>query len=260
VAAGVLVAFHIGRSIFRLRQQEQEALEKAEQANIAKDEFLAMLGHELRNPLAPIVTATHLLKLAPGDPEKVAQANAVIDGNARHLVRLVNDLLDVSRVTRRLVTLQIDDVDVNSILPEASEQVEQIMAQHRHQLAIRPAPEPARVRGDRTRLVQVVVNLLQNAAKFTPDGGHIALEVKLEPATVLIVVRDDGMGMSPGLIGQVFDLFKQGERSLDRSKGGLGIGLSLTRGLVELHGGGVRAESPGPGQGSTFTVMLPRAG
>jgi signal transduction histidine kinase len=259
IAGGVLVAFHIGRTIFRLRRQEQEALEKAEQANLAKDEFLAMLGHELRNPLAPIVTATHLLKLAPHDPEKVLQANTVIDRNARHLVRLVNDLLDVSRVTRKLVTLQMQAVDLNSIVPEAVEQVEQLMVQHDHRLVTHLAPEPAIVQGDRTRLVQVAVNLLQNAAKFTADGGSIRLAIDVGADTVTMTVADNGIGMSPALIGQVFDLFKQGERGLDRSTGGLGIGLSLTRGLVELHGGRVTAESPGEGQGSHFIVTLPRS-
>ncbi|MGZ3182161.1 MAG: sensor histidine kinase [Telluria sp.] len=243
-----------------LRTQAQEAQRMAEQANEAKDEFLAMLGHELRNPLAPIYSAVQLLKMSPGDELRVRQLAVVMERQAQHLTHLVNDLLDVSRVTRRLVTLQRALLDVNLLLPDAVEQVRESVQRRGQQLDVNPSVEPAWVDADRTRLTQVIANLLQNAAKFTPDGGRITVSVDVLPGIVRITVEDTGIGIGAELLPQVFDLFKQADNGLARQQGGLGIGLSLTKGLVELHGGRIVAESEGPGRGSRFTVELPRAG
>lgn len=238
---------------------EREARLQAEQANRAKDEFVAMLGHELRNPLAPIYTAAQLLKLPGTDPARVRQLSAIVERQAGHLTRLVDDILDVSRVTRKVIVLKREVLDMNAIVPQAVEQVQELVASRRHRLAVVPSGESAWIDADRTRMVQVLVNLLHNAAKYTPDGGSIVLATEVGEGKVRVAVSDDGAGVSESLLPRIFDLFAQAERTLDRAQGGLGLGLPLVRGLVELHGGRVDVASGGPGQGSTFTIELPLA-
>jgi signal transduction histidine kinase len=225
-----------------------------------KDEFLAMLAHELRNPLAPIASAADLLKIATS-PERIRASSEVIGRQVRHMTSLVNDLLDVSRVTRGLIKLDRTLVGIEPILASAVEQSRPLLSSRGHALALELAPElaAARVHGDPTRLVQVVANLLNNAAKYTPSGGAIALRAARDGARVRLCVSDNGIGIEAGLLPQVFDLFTQAERTPDRSQGGLGIGLALVRTMVALHDGEVQAHSDGPGQGCTFSVWLPLA-
>ncbi|WP_460829547.1 sensor histidine kinase, partial [Massilia agilis] len=239
-------------------RQERQARLAAEEASRAKDEFLAMLGHELRNPLAPICSAAELLQRQAGADAAVARLSAIVRRQADHLRRLVDDILDVSRVTRKLVALRREPVDVNTLLPQAVEQVQEQVAAQGLQLSVQACAQPAWVLADPTRIVQVLVNLLGNAAKFTPAGGHITLAVAAGEGSVRITVQDDGIGIAPTLLPRVFELFTQAERPLDRAQGGLGLGLPLVRGLVQLHDGRVEAASGGEGQGATFVVELPR--
>jgi signal transduction histidine kinase/ActR/RegA family two-component response regulator len=232
--------------------------EELRQSSRRKDEFLAMLAHELRNPLAPIATAARLLQLAPDDASRVQASSQIISRQLAHITALVDDLLDVSRVTRGQVNLDLAPVDMRAVVGAAVEQVRPLIDSRGHALQVSLPPEPQVVLGDRTRLVQIVANLLSNAAKYTPDGGDIRLEVSAHSASVRLRVSDTGIGISPALMPVVFDLFTQGERTPDRSQGGLGIGLSLVKRLVEMHGGEVGANSAGPGRGSTLTVSLPR--
>jgi signal transduction histidine kinase/CheY-like chemotaxis protein len=240
-----------------------EAIERAraEQAlrasNRMKDEFLAMLAHELRNPLAPISAAADLLALARLDADKVRSTSAIIRRQVTHMTGLVDDLLDVSRVTRGLVTLAREPLDVHEIVAAAVEQARPLLLARHHELLQSEGPGPATVYGDRKRLVQVLVNVLNNAAKYTPPWGRVALHVAAQDDTVTITVTDNGMGMDADLASRAFDLFAQGERNADRTQGGLGIGLALVRHLVELHGGSVTAQSDGPGRGSVFALTLP---
>jgi PAS domain S-box-containing protein len=224
-----------------------------------KDEFLAMLAHELRNPLAPISSAAQLLGHVAADEKRVRQAGQIIGRQVRHLTGLVDDLLDVSRVTRGLVELQRERVDLKAVVASAIEQARPLVETRRHRLDQAIAADPAWVDGDRIRLVQVVANLLNNAAKYTPQGGTIALSLEVKGGQATITVRDNGIGIGPGLLPQVFELFTQAERTPDRAQGGLGLGLALVKSLVGLHAGRVQAESGGPGLGSTFRIMLPLA-
>jgi CheY-like chemotaxis protein len=223
-----------------------------------KDEFLAMLAHELRNPLAPIGAAADLLSLGRLDPSQVSRTSAIIGRQVGHMSSLIDDLLDVSRVTRGLVTLASEPVDVAAIVADAAEQVRPLVAARGHALTLDTVPAGTRVAGDRKRLVQVLANLLNNAAKYTPDAGRIALRVELEAAQVVLCVIDNGIGMTPEVQDGAFDLFTQAERTPDRAQGGLGIGLALVKSLVELHRGSVDLHSDGPGLGSRVTVRLPR--
>jgi len=226
-------------------------------ANRQKDQFLAMLAHELRNPLAPIMTAAQLLKLGRLDARSAANASEIIVRQAEHMTDLVNDLLDVSRVTRGLVTLEKEELDLNAIVAAAVEQVRPLIDARRHALTLQLSGQPARVIGDRTRLVQVISNILNNAAKYTAPGGRIVLSVTGDAEHVTVAVRDNGVGISPEVLPYIFDLFTQAERTPDRSQGGLGIGLALVKSLVALHGGSVHAHSDGLGQGSEFSLCLP---
>jgi signal transduction histidine kinase/ActR/RegA family two-component response regulator len=226
-------------------------------ANRQKDQFLAMLAHELRNPLAPIMTAAQLLKLGRLDAKSVANASEIIVRQAEHMTDLVNDLLDVSRVTRGLVTLEREELDLNVIVAAAVEQVRPLIDMRRHALTLQLSGKPAHVTGDRTRLVQVISNILNNAAKYTAPGGRIVLAVTVEAQQVTVAVRDNGVGIAPEVLPYIFDLFTQAERTPDRSQGGLGIGLALVKSLVALHGGSVHARSDGLGQGSEFSISLP---
>jgi signal transduction histidine kinase len=227
-------------------------------ADQRKDEFLAMLAHELRNPLAPISTGAHLLKLLHSDNAQITQTCSIIVRQVDHMTSLVDDLLDVSRVTRGLVSLSTQVLDFKRVVDDAAEQIRPLIAARRHRVVIELPPAPAYVKGDHKRLVQVCANLLNNATKYTPEGGTIQLRVDADGDDYVLTVADDGIGMEPALVERVFDLFTQAERTPDRSQGGLGLGLALVKSLVELHGGEVKAYSAGLGKGSTFTVRLPR--
>jgi len=227
-------------------------------ADQRKDEFLAMLAHELRNPLAPISTGAHLLKMLHSENAQITQTCSIIVRQVDHMTSLVDDLLDVSRVTRGLVSLSTQVLDLKRVVDDAAEQIRPLIATRRHRVTIELPPGPAHAKGDHKRLVQVCANLLGNATKYTPEGGTIALQLRADGAHWLLSVSDDGIGMDAGLVERVFDLFTQAERTPDRSQGGLGLGLALVKSLVELHGGSVQAQSPGLGKGSTFTVRLPR--
>jgi PAS domain S-box-containing protein len=236
----------------------RHAEEELRLADRRKDEFLAMLAHELRNPLAPIGAAADLLRFARLDDERVRQTSEIISRQVAHMTSLVDDLLDVSRVTRGRVTLDKVALDAKHIVSDAVEQVRPLIEARRHRLALHMSPEPAFVFGDQKRLVQVVSNILNNAAKYTPEGGGIVLRLEVEEQRVLLAVADNGIGMAPALVSHIFELFSQGERTSDRSQGGLGIGLALVRSLAELHHGSVSAHSDGLGKGSEFIVSLPR--
>ncbi|HEX8606761.1 MAG TPA: ATP-binding protein, partial [Pseudoduganella sp.] len=233
------------------------AMRALQEANSRKDEFLAMLAHELRNPLAPIGAAAELLRLGTPDAARIQKTSAVITRQVEHMTKLVDDLLDVSRVTRGLVTLRRETLDICAIVGDAVEQAAAIGAKG-HRLAVELPPGPAWVNGDRTRLIQVLSNLLNNAARYTPDGGDVTVRVTADEHEVHIIVEDNGIGIPATLLPHVFDLFTQAERSPDRSQGGLGLGLALARTLIELQGGHISAHSAGAGQGSRFTVCLPR--
>jgi signal transduction histidine kinase/ActR/RegA family two-component response regulator len=234
------------------------ANEALKAANRRKDEFLAMLAHELRNPLAPIATAAELLKLSAFDEARVRNTSDVISRQVAHLTELVDDLLDVSRVTRGLITLVEETLDVSAVLADAIEQTHTLMESKRHHFHVQVPEGQFLVKGDRTRLTQVYANLLANAAKYTPSGGAITVRVRGDDAQVHVAVEDNGAGIEPSLQTHIFDLFTQGERTPDRAQGGLGLGLSLVKSLVELHGGQVAVRSEGAGKGSAFTVTLPR--
>ena len=241
-----------------LLMSERAARQMAEEQNKAKDQFLAMLGHELRNPLAPIGTAAHLLKLPGVDAQRVQYASDVITRQLKHMNSLLGDLLDVSRVTRGLVTLNMEPVDVKAAIADAVEQVRDLVQSKRQQFTIRVPEETIWIKGDKTRLIQVVANLLNKAAKYTNNEGDITLGLEAESDRIVLTVRDNGVGMTSDLLPRVFDLFSQGDRSPDRSQGGLGLGLALVKSLVELHGGSVAAHSDGAGKGSRFVLRLPR--
>ena len=232
--------------------------EEREKASRAKDEFLAMLAHELRNPLAPISAAAELLALTQPDNPKIARISGVITRQARHMTGLIDDLLDVSRVTRGLVELERRPVDLKQVASEAVEQARPLLEARAHRFTLELPAQAAFVEGDHKRLVQVIGNLLNNAAKYTPEGGSIVLRIAVERQQASVAVVDNGVGMSADLIARAFDLFTQASRSIDRSQGGLGLGLALVRSLVELHHGSVSAHSPGEGLGTTLTVRLPR--
>jgi signal transduction histidine kinase/ActR/RegA family two-component response regulator len=237
----------------------REAEAKLRDADRRKDEFLAMLAHELRNPLAPIRMAAQILRLGRATPAHLQKTCDVIDRQIGHMSCLLDDLLDVSRVTRGLVVLAYELHDMGAIVRDAVEQARPLVEARRHHLSLALSNQAAPVLGDGTRLVQIVTNLLNNATKYTPEGGVIELELTQDAGMVQVVVRDNGIGIDSALLPHVFDLFVQGERSPDRAQGGLGVGLALVRSLVEAHGGSIGAFSEGPGVGSEFTVRLPRA-
>jgi signal transduction histidine kinase len=224
-----------------------------------KDEFLAMLAHELRNPLAPISAASDLLKIPDLDRTRIHKTSEIISRQVKHMTGLIDDLLDVSRVSRGLVKLEQKVVDLRQVLNHAVEQVRPLIESRKHRLTIQTPHEPAYVNGDLKRLIQIVANLLNNAAKYTLPSGDLRLALDVDATSVTIAVDDNGIGMEAHLLAHVFDMFSQAQRSSDRSQGGLGIGLSIVKSLVSLHGGEVLACSAGVGKGSRFTVKLPRA-
>jgi len=244
---------HESDELSYLRQRVQDLEEGQRQIH----EFLAMLAHELRNPLAPIRNAVSLMQIGGLSDSMMEWYRTVIDRQVTHLTRLVDDLLDASRITRGKITLQRKPVEVALVVESAVDSSRPLIEARKHSLQIGLPEAPLNVEGDPTRLSQVVLNLLNNAAKYTPEGGEIRLTVEREGEEVLVRVRDTGLGIPADLLPRVFDLFTQGDRSLDRAEGGLGIGLTLVRRLVELHGGSVEAHSAGPGCGSEFIVRLP---
>lgn len=235
-------------------------LERPRDADRRKDEFLAMLAHELRNPLAPIRNALGILRFHLGEqPPDVCRAYEVIERQVTHLARLVDDLLDVSRITRGRIKLQKETLSVQRAVERALESSRPLLDARRHATTVKFPGEPLYVEGDATRINQVLLNLLDNSAKYTPEGGHIALTVEAERGYAVIRVRDDGVGIAPEVLPRVFDLFAQADRTLARTEGGLGIGLTLVRRITEMHGGTVEARSEGMGKGSEFIIRLPLA-
>jgi signal transduction histidine kinase len=240
------------------RTSELEATTAAlQEADRRKDEFLAMLAHELRNPLAPIRTAVQLLRLKELGAQQRGRARDVIERQVEHLVSLIDDLLDVSRITRGMITLQREPVLVGAIVARAVETTRPAIDAQRHELTLELPDELITVDGDKTRLIQVLSNILHNASKFTDPGGRIHLKVSREGSHVAISVADTGIGIAPNLIPRVFELFTQVHAKSERAQGGLGIGLALVRRLTEMHGGTVTARSDGPGSGTEFTVRIP---
>ncbi|HEV8240490.1 MAG TPA: ATP-binding protein [Thermoanaerobaculia bacterium] len=251
------LARHTQERLTRLEGTQAVLADAAERAGSVKEEFLAMLGHELRNPLSPILTALQLMKLrGSGELER---ERALIERQAHHLLRLVDDLLDISRITRGKLQLRRQGVEIAEVVAQAVETVRPLLAQRAHRLVVEVPTDGLLVEGDAARLAQVVANLLMNAAKYTPGEGRIEVRAAAEGAEAMLAVRDNGMGIAPDLLPSVFDLFVQGPRDRDRSEGGLGLGLAIAQNLVRLHGGTIAAHSEGIGQGAEFTVRLPLA-
>jgi signal transduction histidine kinase/ActR/RegA family two-component response regulator len=238
------------------RKRMEEALKDADQR---KDQFLAMLAHELRNPLAPISNAVQIMQLEGPNGRNFRWSTEVIEDQIKHMTRMVDDLLDVSRITRGKVDLQKETIALAEVVELAVEASRPLIEDYHHQLTITLPPQPVYVEVDPARLAQVLSNLLNNAAKYTDEGGQITLTAERLGKDVVIRVRDTGIGIAPDLLPKIFDLFTQADRTLSRSRGGLGIGLTLVRSLVELHDGRVTAQSKGHGQGSEFVVRLPAA-
>jgi signal transduction histidine kinase/ActR/RegA family two-component response regulator len=239
--------------------RQQAAAEAAlREADRRKDEFLATLAHELRNPLAPLRTGLSVLKSRPSDERLAGRVVGVMDRQLVMLVRLIDDLLDVARISSGKIELVREPVDLRQIVEVALEGCAPAIEAAHHTLSVQLPPEPVWVLGDRARLVQVVGNLVNNASKYTPEGGRIEVGVDGESAEARVRVTDSGVGIAPEMLERVFDMFTQVEGSLYRAQGGLGLGLSLVRSLTEMHGGRVEAHSDGPGRGSVFTVHLPR--
>jgi PAS domain S-box-containing protein len=241
----------------RVERERERLLEAAEAANRAKDEFLAMLGHELRNPLAPILTALHVMKLKhDGSSER---ERTIIERQVTHLTRLVDDLLDVSRIARAKVALKHEYVEISEVVRRAVEVASPLLEQRTHTLVLEVPRQDLLVNGDVARLTQVVSNLLSNACKYTAPGGRIKISASARDDAVVLSVQDNGIGMTPDVLPHVFDLFVQGRQAIDRAQGGLGLGLSIVKSLVERHGGSVSAHSDGLERGSEFIVRLPQA-
>jgi signal transduction histidine kinase len=234
-----------------------EALRAADRR---KDEFLATLGHELRNPLAPLRNALEIMRLAAANPEAVDAARGMMERQLRHMVRLINDLLDASRITRDKLRVEIVPIDLREPLLSAVETARPLFDENGVQFEVDLPDRPVPVNGDHVRLGQLFANLLTNAAKYTERGGSATLAVALDGAQAVVRVSDTGVGVPPELLGQVFDLFTQVDRTLNRSQGGLGIGLALVKRLVQMHGGTVTAHSDGIGKGATFEARLPLLG
>lgn len=237
----------------------QSALARLQEVDRRKDEFLAMLGHELRNPLAPIASAAEVLRLNPGDTARVTWAAGVIGRQIHQLRRLVDDLLDVARIMNGRMALSLGWVDLRDVIGQAIERAQPLIDLRQHVVMYSPPAEPCMVEGDLVRLVQVIANLLDNAAKYTPPGGSIDVRLAIGADGAEIRIADNGRGIAVDNLESLFDLFVQGERTSDRAEGGLGLGLALVRRLVVMHGGSVHASSDGLGHGSVFCVRLPAA-
>ncbi len=254
-AADVEIAEEIGRRA-GVAIENAVLYQSLQESDRRKDDFLAMLAHELRNPLAPVSAAAHILTLR-SDPAVVRKSAAVIARQVTHLTGLVDDLLDISRVSRGLIELDITSVDLRTAIEEAVEQVRPLMDRKEQCFELTLAASELRVEGDHKRLVQVIANLLNNAAKYTQPAGHIRLDAARDDDSITVAIADNGIGMPPQLLSAAFELFVQGDTTVDRATGGLGIGLALVRHMVGLHGGAVTARSDGVGQGSEFIVRLP---
>ena len=236
-----------------LRRQAEELAE----ANRRKDEFLAMLSHELRNPLAPVLNSVQVLRQAPHDPSLVEFAGSLVERQVLHMARLIDDLLDVTRLTHGKVQLRREQIDLSALARRSAESVQSLMCDRKHEFRIKIVDRPLWIEADPVRIDQIIVNLLNNAAEFTEPGGRIELSVEKNDSEGIIRVQDDGVGIVAELLPRVFDLFAQADTSLDRSRGGCGIGLTLVKGLVTMHGGRVDVRSDGKGRGSEFIVRLP---
>ncbi len=240
--------------------ERRAAVEALLEAGRQKDDFLALLAHELRNPLAPLRNGLQIMRLAPGDAGAVARSREMMDRQLSHLVRLVDDLFDVSRITRNKMELRRSHVLFADVVGSAVETAQPAIEAAGHALTVALPPGPIHLDADLTRLAQVFGNLLLNSARYTEAGGHIGLTATRQGGQIVVTVQDDGLGIPAAALASIFDIFSQVDRSMERGSGGLGIGLALVKGLVELHGGTVEAASPGAGKGSTFTVRLPVLG
>ena len=233
----------------------RQALEREQVAHQSKDQFIAMLGHELRNPLGVIALSLQLMELQLGD--RVVEERGMIDRQLKLLVRLVDDLLDGARLTYDKVELKKERLELSEVVSSALESASPLIAKKRHAITVSVAADGLAIEGDRQRLAQAVGNLVTNAAKYTTDGGTVRISGATAGGNVILSVEDNGVGIAPELLPRVFEAFVQGDRSLDRSEGGLGMGLAVARRLIELHGGTIAARSEGPGLGSAFTLSLP---
>ena len=242
-----------------LEQDLRKQAEELREVDRRKNEFLAVLAHEMRNPMAPILHAVEVLKLLGPADVNVAQARDIVERQVRQMVRLVDDLADLTRIAQGKIELRRTSFDLAAAAAEAIQTTAPLLETQEHQLAVSLPTEPLRMEGDQARIVQVLVNLLNNAAKYTDRGGRLRLTAAREGGEVVLTVGDNGVGIEPEMLGRVFDLFMQIDRSRPLSRGGLGIGLTLVRQLVELHGGRVAVHSDGAGRGSEFTVRLPAA-
>ena len=259
----------INQMLDRLYEQRQALTREGEKlmtlaealkcADKRKDEFVAMLAHELRSPLAPIMKGANLLQTASEDDATIEHAGKVISKHAKHMTRIIDDLLDITRISRGHVTIRLETLDFRQVIEDAMEEVQPLIESYGHQLYVDIPAHPLPVKGDHDRLVQVASNLLNNAVKFTPPGGRLDLAVVIEKNELLMTLADNGDGIDPELMPDLFDLFSQGERSVDRRLGGLGLGLALVKSLVQMHGGYASASSQGLGKGSIFSICLPCA-
>jgi PAS domain S-box-containing protein len=252
--AGELVgASKVARDITLQKRAQREL----EDADARKNEFLALLAHELRNPLGPIRHAVKILRARAPSPDELEWATNIIDRQTEHMTRLVDDLLDVARITRGTIELRRERVDITDVLKAAVESSGALIERARHQLRVTPPTEPLYVEGDATRLTQIITNLLDNSAKYTNPGGRIWLTAEREGSEAVIRVKDTGIGITSDVLPRIFDMFTQAGLALERAQGGLGVGLALVDRLVKLHGGSVSAYSGGLGKGSQFTIRLP---
>jgi signal transduction histidine kinase len=258
---GEIVEWFGAASDVTQRRETQEALERQrkqlEEADRQKNEFLAMLAHELRNPLAPIRNAGELLARTHVPDPQARSALATVERQVKHLTRLVDDLLDISRITQGRIELRRSSVRLEHVIAHAVEAADHLIRQKGHRVAIVSSRQPLMVSGDPERLVQCVGNILTNAAKYTPPGGEIRVESRQERGQAIVTISDNGVGIPPDLLAKVFELFVQGERTLDRAQGGLGVGLTIVKRLIDMHGGSVSVASPGEGRGATFEIRLP---
>ena len=244
----------------RFEEELRAKADELEEADRRKTEFLAMLAHELRNPLLPVATAVALLEMDKTLGEAGREVVAIVDRQVKKLTRLVNDLMDVSRITRGKVQLNRERIDLRDVVRHAVVTARPMIEEHSHNLTVSLGEERLEISADATRLEQVIENLLGNAAKYTPESGQILVAVERKDGTAVVRVKDNGVGIAPELLPKVFELFTQSDRSLDRSEGGLGIGLTIVKNIVEMHDGTVEAATEGLGKGSEFIVRLPMAG
>ncbi len=241
----------------RLLEESRRYADALQEADRRKDEFLATLAHELRNPLAPILSAVQLLGMSDHIDSEIAEVHDVIERQVNHMVRLVDDLLEVSRITSGKIQLQRDLIELNDVIRTAIETSRPLLEGGKHRFTLNLGAESTKIEGDMVRLTQALSNLLNNAAKYTPEGGHITLTIERRDTWVLVKIKDTGLGIPPEMLNRVFEMFTQVNRHLKRSQGGLGIGLTLVKRLVELHSGYISVASEGEGRGSEFTLQLP---